>query len=164
MPAPLLALVPGDMRTSMEGDQGAASISEGYQRFLADELLPVLRGAHPVAPGPAAIKGSSMGGLASLAALAEHPAAFARAGCVSTHWPVADPRKAERAEPARAAVRTYLARALGAPRGRPVDGSWRPHTRPILRALSGERGCRAQRGGLAARHGLSKPRVSRRGA
>jgi len=124
MPAPLLALVPGDMRTSMEGDQGAASISEGYQRFLADELLPVLRGAHPVAPGPAAIKGSSMGGLASLAALAEHPAAFARAGCVSTHWPVADPRKAERAEPARAAVRTYLARALGAPRGRRL---WMDH-------------------------------------
>jgi len=124
MPAQLLGLLPDGVRASMEGEQGGASLSDGYERFLADELLPVLRGAHPIAPGPAAIMGSSMGGLASLEALAEHPAAFARAGCISTHWPFADPRKADRAEPARAAVRTYIARALGAPQGRRL---WMDH-------------------------------------
>jgi len=165
MPAQLLGLLPDGVRASMEGEQGGASLSDGYERFLADELLPVLRGAHPIAPGPAAIMGSSMGGLASLEALAEHPAAFARAGCISTHWPFADPRKADRTA-ARAGCgahvyRTGARRAAGAAA---VDGSWRPHARSILCAVSGECGCRAGYGTLAARRGLRKPRLSGGGA
>ena len=124
MPARLLGLLPDAVRAGMEAEQGGASLSDGYERFLVDELLPMLRAAHPVSPGPAAIMGSSMGGLASLAALAEHGQAFARAGCISTHWPFADPRKAERAEPARAAVRAYVAGTLGAPHGRRL---WMDH-------------------------------------
>ena len=124
MPERMLKRLPARIRAEMEAEQGGAGVSDGYQRFLAEELLPFVRARHPVSPAPATIMGSSMGGLASLAAVAEHPAAFVGAGCLSTHWPFSDPRKSERATAIRMAATRYIAEVLGPPRGRKL---WLDH-------------------------------------
>jgi enterochelin esterase-like enzyme len=70
-----------------------------------------------VQPGKVAVMGSSMGGLASLNALLLRPDVFNRAGCVSTHWPIRDP-KPEEAPDISAAITGYLDAHLGKPMGR----------------------------------------------
>lgn len=59
-----------------------------YLRFLTAEVLPAVQARYGTAPGPArtAVLGASMGGLASLAALCDHPQVFGAAGALSTHW------------------------------------------------------------------------------
>jgi predicted alpha/beta superfamily hydrolase len=63
--------------------------SDAYLRFLVDELKPAIDARFRVNPGRAHtfVMGSSMGGLISMYALAEHPKVFGGAACLSTHWP-----------------------------------------------------------------------------
>jgi predicted alpha/beta superfamily hydrolase len=66
--------------------------SDAYLRFLVAELKPFVDRTYRTRPGRADtfVMGSSMGGLISAYALAEYPAVFGGAGCVSTHWPAGD--------------------------------------------------------------------------
>lgn len=71
----------------------AASIkSDAYLKFLVEELKPFIDRTYRTLPDRAhtSVMGSSMGGLISAYALAEYPAVFGAAGCVSTHWPIGD--------------------------------------------------------------------------
>jgi len=75
-----------------EGQYHNRPESDGYLRFLIDELKPFIDRSYRTLPGRANtfILGSSMGGLVSLYALCEHPEVFGGAGCLSTHWPAVD--------------------------------------------------------------------------
>ncbi|MCP5159656.1 MAG: alpha/beta hydrolase [Gammaproteobacteria bacterium] len=68
---------------------GGEPLSDGYLKFLVDELKPFIDTHYPTLPDPAhtLVMGSSMGGLISLYALIEYPNVFSGAGCLSTHWP-----------------------------------------------------------------------------
>lgn len=67
--------------------------SNGYLRFIREELMPMVEEAFHVATGPSntAVAGSSMGGLISLYAGIMQPETFGRIGAISTHWPVVSP-------------------------------------------------------------------------
>jgi len=80
--------------------------SDAYLKYLVEELKPFIDHAYrtkPDAPNTL-IMGSSMGGLISAYAMAEYPAVFGGAGCVSTHLPAGD-----------GAMVDYLAKHLPAP-------------------------------------------------
>ncbi len=68
------------------------SRSDAYLRFIVEELKPAIDQRFHTNRSRAAttIMGSSMGGLISCYAIARYPAVFGGAGCVSTHWPVAN--------------------------------------------------------------------------
>jgi enterochelin esterase-like enzyme len=69
---------------------GGAPVSDGYVRFLVEELKPFIDAHYRTLAAPAGTftMGSSMGGLISLYALCRHPEVFGAAGCLSTHWPL----------------------------------------------------------------------------
>ncbi|MBK8836717.1 MAG: hypothetical protein IPO29_18440 [Anaerolineae bacterium] len=62
--------------------------SDGYLRFLVEELKPLIDARYRSLPDQpnTCIMGSSMGGLVSLYAIAQYPEVFGGAGCLSTHW------------------------------------------------------------------------------
>jgi len=66
--------------------------SDDYLKFIVDELKPFIDRTYRTLPDRAhtSIAGSSMGGLISAYAVAEYPAVFGAAACVSTHWPAGD--------------------------------------------------------------------------
>jgi predicted alpha/beta superfamily hydrolase len=66
--------------------------SDEYLRFLVDELKPFIDIRYRTLTGrdDTLIMGSSMGGLISLYAAAQHPEIFGGVGAVSTHWPACD--------------------------------------------------------------------------
>lgn len=66
--------------------------SDAYLAFIVEELKPFIDRHYRTLPGrdDTSIMGSSMGGLISLYAVAEHPDVFGAAGAVSTHWPAGD--------------------------------------------------------------------------
>ncbi|MGY4398149.1 putative alpha/beta superfamily hydrolase [Sphingomonas sp. UYAg733] len=107
---------------------------DAYLRFLVTELKPFIDGHYRTLPGAAhtAIIGSSMGGLISCYAFVEYPRVFGRAGCVSTHWPLADP---DDVGPFKANVaglwKHYLTLKLGKPDGRRL---WMDHGTETLDA------------------------------
>ena len=78
-------------------------LSEGYLRFLVEELKPLIDSRFYTRPQArhTSTMGSSMGGLISLNAVCQYPEVFGAAGCLSTHWPAGD-----------GAVLDYLDRAL----------------------------------------------------
>ncbi|HZH44774.1 MAG TPA: alpha/beta hydrolase-fold protein [Lysobacter sp.] len=82
-----LALVPGQPPLLPDD-----VLSDGYLRFLVEELKPFIDRTYRTRTGPAdtAIMGSSMGGLISLYAASEYPHVFGAVGAVSTHWPAGD--------------------------------------------------------------------------
>ena len=63
--------------------------SDGYLKFLVEELKPLIDKKYSTKKGPAYtfIAGSSMGGLISMYAICEYPSIFGGAACLSTHWP-----------------------------------------------------------------------------
>ena len=67
-------------------------VSDGYLRFLVEELKPFIDTTYRTLPGrdDTFIMGSSMGAFISLYALTEYPGIFGGAGCVSIHWPLGD--------------------------------------------------------------------------
>jgi enterochelin esterase-like enzyme len=66
--------------------------SQEYLRFLTEELLPRIESEHVPRLRKRRIvaMGSSRGALISIYALAEYPALFSGAACLSTHWPHGD--------------------------------------------------------------------------
>ncbi|MEX0722616.1 MAG: alpha/beta hydrolase-fold protein [Gracilimonas sp.] len=67
-------------------------ISDEYLKFLVEELKPFVDANYRTKREAefTSVMGSSMGGLISLYAIMEYPDVFGAAGCVSTHWPVAE--------------------------------------------------------------------------
>ena len=89
-PADLVAALPEATRADVEAVYGGPSLSDGYLRFLVEELKPRIDADFRTLTGrdDTVIMGSSMGGLISLYAMMKHPAVFGGAGCISTHWPL----------------------------------------------------------------------------
>ncbi|MBO6577185.1 MAG: esterase family protein [Rhodothermales bacterium] len=69
---------------------GDEPCSDGYLRFMVDELKPFIDDEYNTASDRDStwLMGSSMGGLISLYALCEYPAVFGAACCLSTSWTV----------------------------------------------------------------------------
>ena len=90
IPADLLAALPDDMRGEVQALYGGPALSDGYVRFLTEELKPLIDGRFRTRTGPAdtTISGSSMGGLISMYAVMKRPDVFSAAACLSTHWPL----------------------------------------------------------------------------
>lgn len=66
--------------------------SDAYLAWLTGALKPAIDARYRTLPGrdDTFVMGSSMGGLISAYALAEHPDVFGGAACLSTHWPAGD--------------------------------------------------------------------------
>lgn len=66
---------------------------DDYLRMLVEEIKPRIDAKYHTLTGPehTFVAGSSMGGLMSMYAVCEYPEVFSAAGCVSTHWPLAEP-------------------------------------------------------------------------
>ena len=90
VPADLITALPNDIRQTLLRMYGGAPLSDGYLRFLVEELKPVIDRDYRTLTGPddTMISGSSMGGLISLYAMMKHPQVFGAAACLSTHWPL----------------------------------------------------------------------------
>lgn len=73
-------------------EYGGVSVADNYLRFITQELKVFIDRTYYTRPERehTAVMGSSMGGLISLYALCEYPDVFAAAGCISTHWPIAE--------------------------------------------------------------------------
>ena len=69
---------------------GTQPMGDAYVSLVADAVLPFVaeRYGLKLDPERTAIAGASMGGLASLYALAERPDSYGTAICFSTHWPL----------------------------------------------------------------------------
>jgi enterochelin esterase-like enzyme len=122
LPDSLYRAAKGRERAEMMRSAGGKPIlSAGYLRYLTSELKPWVDRNYRTLTGPAdtAIMGSSMGGLIAVEALATYPRVFGRAGALSIHWPMGDPRNMD---PDGAGMKTlwktYLTRTLGAPKAR----------------------------------------------
>ena len=89
-PAGAYARLPDDLKQEVIARTGSAPLSDGYLKFLVEELKPFIDKTYRTLPERehTSIMGSSMGGLISLYAAAEYPEVFGAAGCVSTHWPI----------------------------------------------------------------------------
>jgi enterochelin esterase-like enzyme len=106
----------------VRGLYGGDPLSDGYLRFVVEELKPRIEREFRVKTGRAdtAIMGSSMGGLISLYAINEYPQLFGGAGMVSTHWPLMIPAEGktlsdEDFQSVSSAFERYLAGALPPP-------------------------------------------------
>ena len=93
LPQALAAAASPGLRAVLMRTAAGPLLGDAYLRFLVDELKPMIDRQYRTLPGPAdtAIIGSSMGGLISCHAFLQAPQVFGRAGCVSTHWPLANP-------------------------------------------------------------------------
>ena len=127
VPADLIAALPDDMRADVQAIYGGPPLSDGYLRFLVEELKPFVDRTYRTLTRPqdTTIAGSSMGGLISLYAVLKRPDVFSAAACLSTHWPL----KVEGLEPGPAldAWRERLVAAWAGvvQRGLPSPGSHR---------------------------------------
>jgi predicted alpha/beta superfamily hydrolase len=83
--------------------------ADDYLTFIVEELKPYIDATYATRPEAEStfMMGSSMGGLISLYALAEHPDTFSRAAAVSIHWPLTEPKGAM-AQQSDAAMQAYL--------------------------------------------------------
>nr|WP_315053854.1 alpha/beta hydrolase-fold protein [uncultured Brevundimonas sp.] len=90
VPADLIAALPDDMRADVQAVYGGEPLSDGYIRFLAEELKPLIDRTYRTLPDASdtSIAGSSMGGLISMYAVMKRPDVFSSAACLSTHWPL----------------------------------------------------------------------------
>ncbi len=123
LPAPLLADVSPRTRAALDRFMGGANLSDDYLAFIVEELKPRIDREFRTLPDPAhtAIVGSSMGGLISLYGIARYPQVFGLAGCLSTHWPLGDPRDlGEANSDVIATWGVFIRERLGAPRGRRI--------------------------------------------
>ncbi len=81
-----------DSINTAQGRRAGNWIGDKYLQFLVDELKPYIDAQYRTRTGRADtfVMGSSMGGIASLYAIAEYPQVFGAAAAVSTHWPIGD--------------------------------------------------------------------------
>ena len=125
----------GTVRAAMDAITGGPVVSEAYQDWIAGPLKQWVDANFRTRPGrnDTAIVGSSMGGLMSCYAFLERPAVFGRAGCISSHWPAADPRAVGEANPDLIALwDQWFAARLGQPDGRRL---WLDHGTATLDAF-----------------------------
>jgi enterochelin esterase-like enzyme len=124
VPAKAFAHLPPEYMDRVRGLYGGDPLSDGYLKFIVEELKPRIDRAYLVKTDRAntAIMGSSMGGLISLYAINEYPKVFGAAGMVSTHWPLFLPANEgqsitdEEYEVVSSAFERYLAPALAGPK------------------------------------------------
>jgi hypothetical protein len=89
-PAALVESVPEPTRSVLRTQARAPLESDGYLKFLVEELKPFIDQTYRTLPGRdhTVLMGSSMGGLISLYGGLNYPEVFGAVGCVSTHWPL----------------------------------------------------------------------------
>jgi enterochelin esterase-like enzyme len=90
VPSKAFATLPADYRAKVGALYGGEPLSDGYLKFVVNELRPMIDRRFNVKTDPAntVIMGSSMGSLISLYAIDEYPKIFGAAGMMSTHWPL----------------------------------------------------------------------------
>jgi enterochelin esterase-like enzyme len=90
VPSKAFATLPADYRAKVAALYGGEPLSDGYLKFVVEELRPLIGRRFNVKTDRAntAIMGSSMGSLISLYAIDEYPKVFGGAGMMSTHWPL----------------------------------------------------------------------------
>ena len=124
VPAKAFAHLPRQYMNRVRGLYGGDPLSDGYLKFIVEELKPRIDREFRVKTDRAntSIMGSSMGGLISLYAINEYPKVFGGAGMVSTHWPLFLPAQQgqsitdEEYEVVSSAFERYLAPALPSPK------------------------------------------------
>ena len=124
VPSKAFAHLPPQYMDRVRGLYGGDPLSDGYLKFIVQELKPRIDRQFRVKPDRAntAVMGSSMGALISLYAVAEYRHVFGGAGMVSTHWPLflpADGGKAitdDEYEAVSSAFEHYLAPMLPNPK------------------------------------------------
>lgn len=135
LPQSIYQAASGTPRDAMDIMTGGAVISKAYLSWLAGPLKQWIDASFRTRPGrdDTAIMGSSMGGLMSCYAFLERAETYGRAGCVSSHWPAADPTKVGPANPELIALWDgWFAARLGEPNGRRV---WMDHGTATLDAF-----------------------------
>jgi len=135
LPQSLYQASSGAPRAAMDAMIGGPVVSEAYLNWLAGPLKQWVDTSFRTRAGrdDTAIMGSSMGGLMSCYAFLERPQTYGRAGCVSSHWPAADPRAVGEANPELIALWDgWFAARLGQPDGRRV---WMDHGTATLDAF-----------------------------
>ena len=118
---------PPALKAQMDAAGGGEIISDRYLAWIAGPLKSWVDASFRTRTGrdDTAIVGSSMGGLMSCYAFLERAQTYGRAGCVSSHWPAADPRAVGAANPELIALWDgWFAARLGQPDGRRV---WMDH-------------------------------------
>ncbi|HVU31372.1 MAG TPA: alpha/beta hydrolase-fold protein [Sphingomicrobium sp.] len=90
VPSKAFNTLPSQYRGKVRSLYGGDPLSDGYLKFLVQELKPVIDKRFNVGTSPSdtVIMGSSMGALISLYAIDEYPRVFGAAGMLSTHWPL----------------------------------------------------------------------------
>jgi hypothetical protein len=90
VPSKAFTTLPAGYRGKVRALYGGDPLSDGYLKFLVQELRPAINRRFNVKTDRAntVLMGSSMGALISLYAIDEYPRIFAAAGMVSTHWPL----------------------------------------------------------------------------
>ncbi len=123
VPSKAFTTLPADYRDKIRALYGGDPLSDGYLKFMVNELKPMIDRRFKVRTDRAntVIMGSSMGALISLYAIDEYPKVFGGAGMMSTHWPLVinpdgKPVSDEDYEVVSATFERYLAPALPDPR------------------------------------------------
>jgi len=123
VPSKAFTTLPADYRSKVKALYGGDPLSDGYLKFIVNELRPMIDKRFNVKTDRAntVIIGSSMGSLISLYAIDEYPKIFGAAGMMSTHWPLSfnpdgKPLSDADYETVSAAFERYLAPALADPR------------------------------------------------
>jgi len=90
VPSKAFASLPEGYRGKVKALYGGDPLSDGYLKFIVEELKPRIDRDFRVRSDRAntVIMGSSMGALISLYAIDEYPQLFGAAGMMSTHWPL----------------------------------------------------------------------------
>lgn len=135
LPQTIYQTASGTPRAAMDAMVEGPVVSEAYLSWLAGSLKQWVDASFRTRPGrdDTAIMGSSMGGLMSCYAFLERAETYGRAGCVSSHWPAADPTKVGPANPELIALWDgWFAARLGQPNGRRV---WMDHGTATLDAF-----------------------------
>ena len=90
VPSKAFTTLPADYRDKVRALYGGDPLSDGYLKFLVNELKPMIDRRFNVRTDRpnTVIMGSSMGALISLYAIDEYPKVFGGAGMMSTHWPL----------------------------------------------------------------------------
>ncbi len=98
VPSKAFERLPAAYMERVRGLYGGDPLSDGYLKFLVDELRPAINARFNVRRDRDStfIMGSSMGALISLYAISEYPKVFGGAGMLSTHWPLFLPAQGEK--------------------------------------------------------------------
>ncbi|MEA3265087.1 MAG: alpha/beta hydrolase-fold protein [Pseudomonadota bacterium] len=135
LPQTIYQAASGTPRAAMDAMIEGPVVSDAYLAWLAGPLKQWVDASFRTRPGrdDTAIMGSSIGGLMSCYAFLERAETYGRAGCVSSHWPAADPTKVGPANPELIALWDgWFAARLGQPNGRRV---WMDHGTATLDAF-----------------------------